>query len=686
MALYLDPIRLSDTDKKRTASILDGWIDRAEDDRKEQVEEWKMYLRSWEGKAPTDAKTFPWPDCSNIDTQIGSIMASAILSRLHQAIYSQDKTYKIGCQDSRPEVLELSGELDDALNFEARERIRMSRKTRMWESDAVYLGTGFLKGSWEDLRRIQYLPDRNGEIQAREVFDAYGPTIDHCPIEDILLPSDAAALNGPRRCQFIDHVIPLRWDQLVARQAYGYEDVDDVKGKTYSAWELEIKEERDRVLGIQRIRREILDIHEIWCNFPVYELDAFPNRKVKIAGGKTQEREFVELCITYHAKTRTLLRVVENWYEDGKRPFWALSYIPRSTSVYGIGVARLVHLYQEGINTILNQRVDNGTVANTRFWKAKKLSVPRGMTISPSKVVFMDDPNDLVGEQLGDLYPTAFSNEASLVNYAERRTGVSDYQLGRESSGNYQATATSTLKLIDEGNVQWDYTLDEWRDSFAQLGMWLLSCFRQFGYAYDGILEQQFGPEKAEKIRRALEIVQSTPTYALFSMDLMVAKASTSAASDLQKTQVLMDMTERWYATLFDLIGRITRGVDENGVPFTDAQKAVAYEAIEAGMALYKRILHSMNVPDKESYLPNRQSLEEAAQGDLARMEQMRAQMMQMQAMGMGMGMGPGGMNGGGNAGPGSVAAGPAQNPGGSGRRGRPPVPGSSNSAAQRGM
>jgi hypothetical protein len=326
-----------------------------------------------------------------------------------------------------------------------------------------------------------------------------------------------------------------------------------------------------------------------------------------------------------------------------------------------MGVWDISHRMVEGVNTIVNQRIDNSTVANTKVWKARKGSIPRGLMIFPSKVIPMDDPNDLVAESMGDVGGSTFANESSLVNYIERRTGVSDAQQGRLGSDTQYATASGTMQLLDQGNIRFDFTLDEWREHWASMGMWALSTFRQFGYHYTDALVREFGPDKAQRIAEALELFEGQPTYALFSMDLVVTKASDSEQAQVQRNQVLFDISERVYMRLLEIVGMVTRGVDMSGAPITESQKVIIYEAIQAILALYKRILHSFQISDTESYLPNMQALEEAKTLD----DQVRALNMNQQAMGGAPGAGPGGTGGEGNPAAGGAVP----------DRGRPPSP-----------
>lgn len=623
MALILQPLKLSQDDQGVVAAILDEWIQSAVEARLRMEEAWREDLRAYEGRPRMEHKNWPWPNAANLEIPLKAIATDVIQANLHRAIFGQSSLYSVATEDDDPEVTRSTHDIGDFINFESENRIRIKRSSRDWMFEAILLGTGWLKGAWLDIRRLQKIAKDMEKPTVQEVFDHFGPYLEMVPIEDILVPPRTRAVNGPFRSQFVSHISHLRWDELKAREEQGYEHVDELKHRKDQTRDDSVQEERDRLMDIEYIRKEELDIHEVWCNFPVYELDRFESRRVQTDEGRV-EREFVELVITYHRPTRTILRAIENWNEIGWRPFFPLQYIRRENSVYGQGVGRAIHYLNDGVNTVHNQRIDNATVANTRFWGVRKnAGIPRNTRISPAFVAHLDNPKeDVVALAHGDVYPSSHLNEQALKHYIDLRTGVDDYQAGREAPGQYQATATSTLKLLEKGQMKWDFTIDDWREVFGEVAQWLLSQYRQYGYHYSGVLEREFGVEKAERIRKALELQSDQPTFALYKFDLVVTSASTSKEAEAQKGQILFDITERFYIQMLGLIGQATRGVDEAGVPITEAQKAMIYEAVQAGFALYRRILHSFDIKDVESFLPDLNLVEQAARTDQARQQQ----------------------------------------------------------------
>ena len=609
--IILEPIKLSDEDRGVVHHILEGWINTALNDRGNMEDEWREDLRTYEGIPKLKQKNFPWPGASNLEIPMKAIVTDVVQARLHSAIYGQIKLWVASTED--PRFAQITNDIEDFFDMEAKNRIGLERSTIPWEHEAILLGTGWLKGAWLDARRIANVSNFDGTSSYQEVFDHYGPSFDAVPIENILVPSDAREVNGPFRCQWIDHIAPLRWDELKSREAVGYERIDDVEHASYGDWGQEIKEERERLMGIEKTKREgIFDVHEIWCYFPVHQLDSFPH--TVSVGTRRVKRDWAECVITWHRSSNTILRFIENWNEAGIRPLFNLRYTRRTNSVYGRGIGRMIHTMTQSLNVVHNQRIDNATVANTRIWKARKNAFPRSTQITPSKIFWMDDPaTDLIPEQAGDVYPSSVSNEMVLRDYIERRTGVVDYTLGKESPvGKYSATATSTMALLQEGTRKFDFTIADWHQDWGMLATWMISVYKQYGFAEQGLLEQTMGPERAGKIIAAFQEQSSQPVLNTFKFKLMATTAADSKSTRMQENQLLLDLTERIYGGVLGLMRTVVKGVDETGQPIQPAERLIAWEGIEAGLALFKRILHAFDVKDTEAFMPDMTKLQEA--------------------------------------------------------------------------
>lgn len=638
----LPSIELNANDTAVTLSVLRRWTDRALAERKGQENDWREDLRTYNGTPRHKEKQFPWRGASNLVIPMKAIVVDSIVARMHSAIWDHDKLYRAAFED--PQVVESQSVFQDFIDTECRNHLKFEFTSSLWDFDSVLFGTGFIKGVWRDDRRLVKIPARDGSSEFREIFDYYGPSLMHTPIEDILVPGRTTAINGPERCQHITHISHLRWDQIKDRESKGY-NVKALSNKVTKpdnhtlTVEVapELKELRDKLVGIESIRQEGFEIFETWCYFPIHEFEKFPDRTVKIAG-KSIKRDYAELVVTWHPKTNTILRVLENWNEIGWRPFFALPYIRRSSSIYGIGVGRAIDSMNEALDMIHNQRIDNATVANTRVWKARKAGgPPRGTTISPSKILYMDDTEALKPEQLGDVYPSSQSNELVLRGYIELRTGINDYNLGREDpTGRYSATATSTQLLLKEGTRKFDFIIRDWRQVYGEVATWLISQYKQYGYHYQDFIIYQLGPEKAQLLMLALDAQTDQPTFATYKFTLEVSSISDSKQARMESNMQLIQITEQIYSSLILLAGNITRGVDQQGIPFTPAQQIIAWDAIEAGLTLYNRILETLDIKDVENYTISKGTLQNAILSGAQQAAAEQAQNATLQLLGAG--------------------------------------------------
>jgi len=113
--------------------------------------------------------------------------------------------------------------------------------------------------------------------------------------------------------------------------------------------------------------------------------------------------------------------------------------------------------------------------------------------------------------------------EVQALGYAERASGISDPQLGRESQSlGSRATATGTLAMIQEGNRRFDLNVRDIRESLSIVGRRVLELnqrFRPRGTSYfvegeDGkFVEQVLDlPPEFSAAKLAVELTASTAT------------------------------------------------------------------------------------------------------------------------------------------------------------------------------
>jgi len=161
-----------------------------------------------------------------------------------------------------------------------------------------------------------------------------------------------------------------------------------------------------------------------------------------------------------------------------------------------------------------NLLVDNFKVATMHVLKGKKGAGLRSDTkIYPLKLFLLNNPDDLQSMQLGTPFTLNPHFPRAIWELGERRAGVSDYALGRESAiSSGRATATGTLALIQEGQRRFDLTISDTRRVLSQFGMFILSMMHDRLPAH---IPYMIMGDEGEWVRVFLEKPSTAPYLAL---------------------------------------------------------------------------------------------------------------------------------------------------------------------------
>ena len=149
---------------------------------------------------------------------------------------------------------------------------------------------------------------------------------------------------------------------------------------------------------------------------------------------------------------------LDNVYAHGRRPFHVGRFFPIPFRFLGLPFTEIVRDLEDEINAIHNQRMDYGTITNLPFYfyRASALNPPTQTQLVPGQGVPVDNPKQDIEFPRWNSSPAwGQGEEAILLQYYERRTGVSDLSLGRQPN-RVGATRTmgGTQALLDQGNLR----------------------------------------------------------------------------------------------------------------------------------------------------------------------------------------------------------------------------------------
>lgn len=475
------PVALTESDRKWLPSYLDAEIQEALRLHERKLEWIDESNRLYMGEPLSTRKTFPWDGAANLVVPLVGITVDSIVARIMNTIFAVEPFWSSSAliKDLEPVV----HPLQDFMEWSRVNELDLYAQVRSWVMEVVKHGWAYMKVYWTSFTQRTF---RVASGAARPVDTIVRkPAVEHVLLGDVIC--QAGIEDELFQSEWIAHRIRLTDGQMAWRKHDRvYNDVDKVvkhKAEPTPA-EQKVIIEGEFEDQVSRPREKLNTLYEVYGDLP-------------LAGSKLP----VPVMMTFHLETRTLLRCVYNPDITGQRPFFKGKFIDREGKRDGIGISRQLALLQEEITTLHNQQVDNATLANTRFFVGRRGVVRNGTRVWPGRFLTVPDPQrDIITLPLADIYPSMQQLEQSCLAYAERRSGIADYQLGRESSviGN-RATATGTLALIQEGNRRFDLNVRDIRQCLGDVGKKVLllnAQFRPSGMAYfvkgsDGQLVEQ---------------------------------------------------------------------------------------------------------------------------------------------------------------------------------------------------
>jgi len=307
-----------------------------------------------------------------------------------------------------------------------------------------------------------------------------------------------------------------------------------------------------------------------------------------------KEGDFRRYIVSWHPETREIMRIEEDTY-----PWWPLllfRYGPRDFSLTGLGIIDMVKPYDDGLWGLYNTLVDNFKLSTLQVLAGKKgVGLRADTDVYPGKLLLMNDPmTDLIPKPLGTSYNLNPTFARMVWELGERRSGISDYSLGRESPivGN-RATATGTMALIQEGQRRNDLSIKDIREELDTFGLFNLIAMhdnldRKIPYVVMG--------EKGKYIQKLLDLPsEPSPEYCVSVISNL---SNVAMNKDVEKQDAIMSMQllAQYYKQMFEVMGLINN--EQTPGPLRESLINVARAAAEK----MKRVLEAHGELAPEAY------------------------------------------------------------------------------------
>ncbi len=389
-------------------------------------------------KQVDEVKTYPWPDAANVKYPLITSASIQFASRTYPEIVKGNRVVKCAVLGDDPDgskedlAAQISKQMSDQLLISSNE----------WEpgTDKLLhmlpiLGTVFRKTYWHEI-----MGHSRSEV---------------CTPDEIILNANIKSLEDARR---ITHIL--------------YQFKNDIKSRVNAGLYCDI----DLTLpDISYAHQTIKEAGDLDASYSINDEDSpysiLEQHRYLDLDDDGYEEPYI---VTVELKSRKVLRIVARYdldsiklSKDNKKVisispinyFTAYTFIPDPCGgFYGIGFGQLLLPINKMINTLLNQLIDSGTLANmqggffgrgVRFKNGKisakpgewiPLEAAAGSSLKDNIIPFpFKEPSNVLYQLLG-----------LMMQAGKELSSVSDAMQGQEQAQN--VPATTILALIEQGN------------------------------------------------------------------------------------------------------------------------------------------------------------------------------------------------------------------------------------------
>lgn len=481
------------------------------------VDKWYKDWRDIKGK-----KLWPWVGSSNFSVPVTSISADGVIPRIIEGNF--DIVDPIDAKPMNATAVDFKDVVKAFLNWDLDSHPELFQEIWFFIQNIVWGGTGFVKSFFakekskvEERTIDAYIVD--GEVakdprtdvplevterttalfdkqkvpyEIKEVTEKkrrwkkYNPELLCWDIKDVLFPSDSVSIQDA----WENSLIALRvWRtkdylrrQLQQDDKELYKNLDKVKIKELQTKQDQASNEKER----QRIAKffsktKKLECFEVYVNYDIDD-DGLEEKVVALV----------------HYESKTLFGYEKYPYEHGRCPIIPGYIKPIHNQPFGVGIPEMLFDMKGEIDATHNQRIDRGSLHNnpTLTHTDKSGFDPQQHKLGPGRQWLLKDRSE---EAIGYFRPpqhserTSFQEEEMLWGYVQKRSNLSDFNLGRESEtvGEGAGTARGLMALIAEGNVGFRHFIRWTSLSVAEIFRQRWALYQQYwGKASDAEVEQ----------------------------------------------------------------------------------------------------------------------------------------------------------------------------------------------------
>lgn len=587
---------------KRTVDNLIQWLvyelDRTRSERAPLEEDWIRYQQVYRAKPENRSRDFPFKGAANFVVPVAATDVDITVAGVMGTIYSAPNLWST--EALRPDWLNFAPRLEEYLEFAQETELGMYRTSLEWITEIVKLGTGILKQRYlrEEKQVYEWRETQTGQSgqQPRTLeqivrrMTTNRPDVRRVALPNLYVPGTATTIAD---AGWVAERLELSWTQLEARvraRIYSQDFIAKIgahwrgqQAKTPFQNYQTAQEQLDNFLPSQRDKFEVF---EFWTDYDIQRTG-----------------EPLPIVCTIHLPTMSYGRVDYNPFFYQEKPYSAARFLVQEGRFYGIGLVEMQESIQDVISTMQCQRVDNATIRNTTLLKARRGSGVRAdEPIWPGRIFLVDNPQeDLVPMPMGYPAESTIDDENQIYSYGQRRGGVSDYQAG--GAGNpalSYSTATTTVEMLKQGKMRLDQFLREVERALSETGQRVAELYQQYDQA--GKPYVVMGDQDGAVVQRVLQFPLDTIRLGV-AIKVTSTNAQVNRETKIRTDQIIFSTVTTAYQQLFQAM---TIVVNPQVPP---PLRALAFQMIQGGTILVRRILDTYGQQDLDAILPSVEQL-----------------------------------------------------------------------------
>ena len=333
-------------------------------------------------------------------------------------------------------------------------------------------------------------------------------------------------------------------------------------------------------------RNDKVTLYEVWAR---YDVD----------GDGIDE----DIVVIWHHETRQVLRATHIPLAHGRRIFEAGKYLP-GFGFYGMGVAEVDEWAQIAISRLLNETINNASLANTVM-----LGVPLGANISPDEAIYSGKvwplgPNERISEvRMGQPYPGMFQIINDLSQWAEQRTGVSEIRQGNVSGLPSRTPASTVMQMMGESNKRFDMILANLREGpLLNIGSGILQHLTQISKddpRYIALAMQVLGEADGAKVAAVLQGGMQD-VEATFGVSVTATSSKVNKEVDKQNLIGLAQFMGQMYPQQM----QYAQALVQMQMAGPEILAGVLQAAYTGTSEITRRLVEAYDIQNPEQYLP----------------------------------------------------------------------------------